>query len=307
MINISFIIPAYNENKYLEKCLINIKTLSEKNLINFEIIVIDNGSTDNTVDLAKKYTDLVYSIERNSVSKARNVGVSKASHEIIAFIDADVVLTISWFRCLLANYEEYMSDLNFIAGYQYAVREKGTWIEKYWFKNIKDKFFSGGNILTSKVLFNSISGFDEKLKTSEDYDFCQRSIAIGANYLANDGYEAIHEGYPRDLTNFFKREFWHGEGDYRTFSSFIRSITAVLGIIYLIGICLLIVTALTQSMAIFQVVLIFLLVINLIVTLKRFMGASLLAISANFIINIVYFIARGMSLFKAIKNRNFKY
>jgi len=303
MTDLSFIIPAYNETRFIGKCLSTIKGLCEENKLEAEIIVIDNGSTDDTVELARAYTDQIYTVERHSVSFARNVGIEKAHNRVLAFIDADVVLTQKWFDCYLDHKDGYLQNPDFLTGHQYAVRPNGTWIEKYWFGNIRDRLLNGGNIITSKKLCERIGGFDITLKTSEDYDFCTRAISAGANYIDEPGYIAIHEGFPRDIPNFFRREYWHGEGDYVSWRSFLTSITAILGVAYLVMLGGLLLSLIGGYYQISLIVFSMMLVLNMIVTLKRFGGLPILAVSHNFVLSLVYFVARGLSLFKALRNR----
>lgn len=307
MSDLSFVIPAFNEKRFISSCLSEIKKLCAGHKLAAEIIVIDNGSTDNTRALAEEYADTVTTIERQSVSVARNVGIEAASSELIAFIDADVILTSEWFECFLKHKDEYLKKPDFIAGHQYAVRPNGTWIEKYWFGNIKDKLLNGGNIITSKQLCEKIGGFDGNLKTSEDYDFCERAIASGAYFIVEPGYVAIHEGFPRDVRNFYRREYWHGEGDYRSFQSFIGSIAAILGVGYLFMTVLLAILLASCQVTLFVCMLGLLLAVNLAVTFKRFSGVPVNAFISNYILHFVYFLARGMSLFKALRNRKLSY
>ena len=90
---VSFIIPVYNAEKYIQRCVLSIfdQDFSEGT---FEIIVIDDGSADNslllTKQLAQEYSNiLVISKENGGAASARNVGIEQASGEYLAFIDAD--------------------------------------------------------------------------------------------------------------------------------------------------------------------------------------------------------------------------
>jgi len=161
-----------------------------------------------------------------------------ASHELLVFIDADVVITHRWTQTLLQHYDRYLEQPLFIAGHQYIVRQNGTWIEKHWFGNIQDKLLNGGNIITTSQAFAVIGGFDGTLKTGEDYDFCSRALAAECSYLDDKGYEAIHLGFPRTLAHFIKREYWHGEGDFKSLSLFAKSPVAIIAVLYsLIQLC----------------------------------------------------------------------
>ncbi len=86
---VSVIIPAYNEEKFIEKCLISIKNQSFKDI---EIIVVDDGSTDKTVEIAEKIADRVILQDHLGCGKARNIGAKSAAGEILVFIDADMYL-----------------------------------------------------------------------------------------------------------------------------------------------------------------------------------------------------------------------
>lgn len=87
----SVIIPVYNVEKYIDRCL---KSIISQNYDDLEIIVIDNGSTDSSGSIcdtyASEYSNIsVYHIENHGVSAARNFGLAKAQGEFICFVDAD--------------------------------------------------------------------------------------------------------------------------------------------------------------------------------------------------------------------------
>ena len=82
---ISFIIPAYNAEKTIIKTIDSIKRLH----IPKEIIIVENGSSDNTVELLNTISDITVFHSMKGVSQARNVGITKASGEWLVFVDAD--------------------------------------------------------------------------------------------------------------------------------------------------------------------------------------------------------------------------
>lgn len=80
-----------NEEKYLEKCLLSTEKLKGK--IDYELIIIDTGSTDTTIDIAKKFTDKVYEAKwNNDFSYMRNLSISYCSGDWILILDADEVI-----------------------------------------------------------------------------------------------------------------------------------------------------------------------------------------------------------------------
>ena len=86
---VSIIIPVFNEEKYLAYCLDSLKKQTYKNK---EIIVVDDGSTDKSIQIAKKFTDHVYVQLHCGPGAARNLGVAKSQGSILIFIDADMKL-----------------------------------------------------------------------------------------------------------------------------------------------------------------------------------------------------------------------
>ena len=92
MKQLSVILPVYNVAKYLPRC---IESLLGQTLDDFEIIFVNDGSPDNSIDILKKYQEKypekinIYSIENHGVSYARNYGAQKANGEYLLFVDSD--------------------------------------------------------------------------------------------------------------------------------------------------------------------------------------------------------------------------
>ena len=87
---ISIIIPAYNEEKYIESTL---QSIAQQTFKDHETIVVANGCTDKTIEIAKKYPCKIIEIGEPNVRRARNKGAEAASHKILLFIDADTRLS----------------------------------------------------------------------------------------------------------------------------------------------------------------------------------------------------------------------
>lgn len=107
----SIVIPAYNEEKVLEKTLSSLKRLGTPRK-EFEIIVVDNNSVDRTSEMAKKFgADKVILEKQPGTNLAREAGRKAASGDIIAFLDADTVPSIDW----LSKIEEDLSRPGVVA------------------------------------------------------------------------------------------------------------------------------------------------------------------------------------------------
>ena len=111
----SVIIPVYNVEKYIERCL---KSVISQNYDDLEIIVVDNGSTDRSGSIcdiyANEYANIsVYHIENHGVGPARNFGLSKAKGEFICFVDADDYLVGNLFSDVESQLDSQLDLLVF--------------------------------------------------------------------------------------------------------------------------------------------------------------------------------------------------
>lgn len=105
----SIIIPIYNVEKYIDRCL---KSVINQSYKNFEVILIDDGSTDKSISIANKYLlderFTIYHKKNGGQSSARNYGINKANGEYIIFLDSDDYIDIK----LLENLEKEVNDNN---------------------------------------------------------------------------------------------------------------------------------------------------------------------------------------------------
>jgi glycosyltransferase involved in cell wall biosynthesis len=137
---ISVVISAYNEGKKLERCLSAITWADE-------IIVVDNESTDNTKEIAKKYTKKVYSKPNNlMLNKNKNFGFTKATSSWILNLDADEVVTEELHNEIIKTIEIYESDMS-IDGFWIARKNIifGKWITHgFWSPDRQLRLFRRG-------------------------------------------------------------------------------------------------------------------------------------------------------------------
>ena len=141
---VSVVISAFNEEVKIEKCLQSLKNFAD------EIILIDNSSTDDTVKIAKKYTDNIFSRENNPMLNVnKNFGFTKASNEWILSLDADEIITEE-----LASGIKDIKETNDVNGY-YIPRKNiifGKWIRhSIWWPDYQLKLFKKGKGKFSKA------------------------------------------------------------------------------------------------------------------------------------------------------------
>ena len=171
---ISIIVPAYNEELHLLENLIKIKNSFESNSFSdYEIIVCDNNSTDNTAIIAKDFGAKVIFESFNQISKARNKGASIANGEWLIFIDAD-----SWpSKYLVKTLLDKISQDDIIAGSSIVqfVSSPFWWRATWKFTNISMPLLNltptGAFMFCKRTVFDAVGGFNEDIFVFEDLDF----------------------------------------------------------------------------------------------------------------------------------------
>jgi glycosyltransferase involved in cell wall biosynthesis len=182
---ISVVIPAFNEEKFIGKTLLS---LLKQDFKDFEIIVVDNNSTDKTAKIAKKFGAILVSEKNQGVAFARQKGFLNAKGKIVASTDADTILPRNW---LSRIFEEFEKDENLVAFggscYFYSGPILVRLASRYFLTLflIFDKFFSDGwnlmgcNMAIRKEAFFKIGGFNTNLKLNEESEISSRLRKVG--------------------------------------------------------------------------------------------------------------------------------
>lgn len=225
---ISVIIPAYNAAGTIKECLIS---LFKQSLLPFEIIVVNNNSTDNTKDVVSQLFSNqkeihTYCLEENrqGPSFARNYGANRAGGDVIAFIDADCIADSSWLCRLSESFGS--ADIGAVAGSIIGF-DKETTIGKFHALftmkalpqsrmfhefNLLSGGFPTANFSIKKHLFETIGGFDETMPIySEDYDLCARIYRVGLNIYYNKEVKVFHQ-HRQNLTSTWRQSYGFGTG-----------------------------------------------------------------------------------------------
>lgn len=301
-VKISFIIPALNEEKYIGLAIDSIKK-SVTGKYPYQIIVCDNGSVDGTVVIAEQKGAMVVHRPGVKISALRNSGARLSQGVILVFIDADVWLHDSWGNHIEQTIDLLEKESNVVTGSICAISENGSWIERYWFGSVVERrnvnYVNSGHIIVTGDTFEKIGGFNEYLETGEDYEFCQRAIGKGIKIINNPLLKVIHEGYPKDIREFYRRERWHGKGDYASLKAIFRSKPALLSISQLIVLCLSIIMAVSIRSRLFLFYFIYLIGISVSSGFYRTRKVNrAFWVSAS--LYIVYFWARSLSFYDTI-------
>lgn len=231
---VSIIIPAYNEAAYITSTVNRLHEVF-RSRFQYEVIVVENASTDKTRDILRILDDvtIIHVENKVTVSTARNIGIKAASFPILAFIDADVLLTNEWADELERQLDRIQRQPLQITGCRYALSESPSWIERSWFAHMRASgtpYINSGNLVTTRAVVDLIGGFDPEMITGEDVDFCLRAARQEVSLIVNEQFIAHHEGYPKNLLSFFNRELWHGTGDFRNAKTFFQSKVAIFSV-----------------------------------------------------------------------------
>ena len=183
---ISVIIPVYNSSTYLRKCLDSVVNQTLKDI---EIIVINDGSTDDSKNIIEeylcKYKNIIFIDQENKgIGKTRNIGIKKATGEYITFVDSDDYIKEN----MLEEYYKYAKKHNFdlvIGSYIKKINNKEIIFENNKFKtgNVKTtpqilyliEYGPCAKLYKREMLINNNIYFDEKRKY-EDMPFVSKAL-----------------------------------------------------------------------------------------------------------------------------------
>ena len=174
----SIVIPAFNEENYLGNTLDSLRSgMSEISDLKWEIIVVDNNSSDKTAEVATAKGARVVFEPINQISKARNTGAKLAKGEYLIFIDADTQVSPELLGLVLKKLKYYNcggggSTLVFDSNRNQIFF--GSFLPKFWsLISIVLRLAAGSFIFCRKELFVESGGFSEKLFAGEELLFSQ--------------------------------------------------------------------------------------------------------------------------------------
>ena len=197
---VSVIVPLYNSGRFIGKCL---KSLLQQTYKNFEIIVVDNGSTDNSLAVAKEYQQIDERVkcfsctDKQGVSAARNAGLRQSKGEYICFIDSDDYVSKFFLATLLYLLEKNQAAISCVSLKNCGEKQR---------RKFSNKFKSGKVVVYDKVsamerLFTGI-----ELRMNVWNKMYRRSVVFGNN-----------------TSNVFKEDIYHGEDVCFLYDAFSRA------------------------------------------------------------------------------------
>lgn len=190
---VSVIVPAYDEADDIDDCLAALvnQTYPDER---YEVIVVDNGSSDGTVSIVRDYpVTLVSETERQSSYAARNTGIEHASGEVLAFTDADVTVLPDWIESGVEALAE-TDGLAAVYGRTVPVVDKPLNIyEKYdILRSFDTDLYKTWNLFTTASVFDDVGRFCARLVSAGDAEWADRAAANGVKIRHSEAVRATH-------------------------------------------------------------------------------------------------------------------
>lgn len=188
---ISVVIPTLQEEKIIDGILSQFTTDLKKRH-NIELVISDGGSTDRTLEIARKYADVVVENKngvKQNISIGRNTGARASSGEILVFINGDTLISdIDFFFAHIRNVIE-LSPVKGITAPVYIYPDVETFADKF-FHNFLNIYFYSLNVIglgmgrgechiVKRSMFDKVGGYDERVAAGEDFDFFRRVRRFG--------------------------------------------------------------------------------------------------------------------------------
>src|SRR5690554_2936235 len=196
---VSVIVPVYNRDDTIERCL----SMIRKSIVSheLELIVVDNGSTDQSVEIAQRYTDHIVINKSRNIALARNKGVKKAHGEILVFIDSDVYVEEDTIDKLVQTVQENSTAMVGGAIYYYGGENHGKQqkpepeLRQITFNDrIYVEAIYGCMQATTRTIFTKVGGYDRFFSLhGEDFDLCIRYWGNGFPLVYEPKAAAWHE------------------------------------------------------------------------------------------------------------------
>jgi glycosyltransferase involved in cell wall biosynthesis len=211
---IAVIIPAYNEEASIGRCL---ESLKKQTYTDYEIIVVNAESKDRTAEISAKYANKVITAKTGSPGPARNVGVKNTDAQVVAFTDADTIVAENWLERIAKNFQNPK-----VVGAGGVLRPlDARTLDKIMFKINSDwwyrlsglfGFYQLGtpNCAYRRTAYVESGGFDEKLSMLEDTELSLRMRKYGKMVIDKDmivynsARRFLQEGYTRVFFRYLK-------------------------------------------------------------------------------------------------------
>ncbi len=216
---VSVVVPVLNGERVIRECLISLLRMDQA-VERLEILVVDNGSTDRTADIIKSFPVRYLREDRKGAPCARNTGITASRGQILAFTDADCIVSRGWLRELVRPFDEERTGG--VAGEivahppktpaeRYAARIRHLSPEKYLARaNLPFAVFA--NLAFRREVFDQIGKVDEALFQGDSTDFCTRFLRQSGLKLNYAPRAIVFHRHRKTTREFFRQQWQYGRG-----------------------------------------------------------------------------------------------
>jgi glycosyltransferase involved in cell wall biosynthesis len=213
---VSVVIPAYNAERTIGEVVAH--SLSQtKGSLQVELIVIDDGSTDDTAAVAESAGATVIRQQNSGPAAARNRGWKSATGTFICFTDSDCIPAADWLENLLDGFTD--SQVGAVAG-SYEIANRSSWLARWVHQEIRERHkrmpsfiqaFGSYNVAIPRHVLQATGGFDPVYRraSGEDNDLSYRIIKKGWRIAFRPKARVAHF-HPEKLWTYLKEQYRHG-------------------------------------------------------------------------------------------------
>ncbi|WP_456023995.1 glycosyltransferase [Pseudomonas protegens] len=214
MSRISIVIPMFNEARHIGRTLLAAQKAAFAANVECELIVVDNGSTDEGPHIARQFGAQVLVQPGLLIGTLRNRGTAIATGEWLAFIDADIEMPENWLKPLFDIEASGQADVFALDLHTPAA---APWYATAWQRRTSRvasqtahavDWLPSANLLMRRRWFDKVGGFNESLRTGEDKEFTLRLHEQGARLLSINDNVALHWGYEMNWREWMGKELW---------------------------------------------------------------------------------------------------
>lgn len=209
---LSIVIPVKNEEVFLPKLL---RSIQKQNFSDYEVIVADAGSTDQTKEIAKSYGARI--VKGGLPARGRNAGAEAARGDLLLFLDADVILPQGFFEKALNEIRQRNLD---IASFMLFPKTQSTGAKVLFELGYNIPVpklesilpFGAMGIMIKKSIHKKINGYNEEMKLCEDHNYVRRAAKISKFGVVRDTHVVVslrrfeQDGWARVLATYILSE-----------------------------------------------------------------------------------------------------
>lgn len=208
---VTIVVTVYNAEQTIGRCLDSVTKL-EYPKEKLQVIVVDDGSTDNSLNIVKEYDVNLIRKNHGGYPSAMNSGIRSAHGSIIVIIDSDIIVTEDWLFKVLEEFVD--SKVGIVGGYVATIETKSFWsrLAGYEIEDRYDKirskyvdYVSTTCTAYRKEVFNDVGLFDERLRRDSDEDFVHRAFRAGWKIVLRKDAVCFHE-WKSSFKSYFKQQ-----------------------------------------------------------------------------------------------------